>query len=114
MQVKVLFRCSLVVLGLLCVHQAAGAPLANKLSILEQIEGELRNLLHRGEVELGTVTCDVCKVIVGTIQKLYDTNTAWDDIADVAGDVCYWFKIEDKVVCKSIAQEFKVSWPACV
>ena len=59
---------------------------------------------------MGEVGCDVCKIIVGTIKKLYDTSTAWKDIADLAGDICYWFKIEDEHVCKSIANEFKVSW----
>ena len=113
MQVKGVFRCALVVLGLLCIHQATTAPLTSKLSILGKVEGELRHLLDRGEAEFGSVTCDVCKIIVGTIQRLYDTNTAWNDIADVVGDVCTWFKIEDEVVCKSIAQEFKVSWCVC-
>ena len=106
----VLFLSFLAVVGLVRVPLASTAPLTtSKLSILEDVEAELKKLVDSGEAEFGTVTCDVCKIIVGTIQKLYDTNTAWDDIASVAGDICYWFKIEDKNVCKSIAQEFKVS-----
>ena len=76
--------------------------------LLDVAKDELKKLLHKGTAEMGTVTCDVCKVIVGTIQRLYDSQTGWDEIAKVGGDICYWFKIEDENVCKAITEEFKV------
>ena len=93
---------------------AAPVTLTESLSanspVLSLVKGELKKLLDNGEVEMGKVTCDVCKIIVGTIKKLYDTHTAWDDIAKMVGDICYWFKIEDEHVCKAIAFEFKASF----
>ena len=82
--------------------------MADTNPLLNVVKGELNKLLHHGTAEMGKVTCEVCKIIVGTIQRLYDTHTGWDEIAKLVGDVCYWFKIEDEHVCKAIAQEFKV------
>lgn len=107
--------CLLVAVGLTRAPLATAAPvtLTKSLSaenpIFNLVKNELKNLLGNGKAEMGTVTCDVCKIIVGTIQKLYDTHTAWDDIAKLVGDICYWFKIEDEHVCKAIAFEFKAS-----
>ena len=101
------------------VATAAPATLTKSLSsaespVLDLVERELKKLLDSGKVEMGTVTCDVCKIIVGTIKKLYDTHTAWDDIAKLVGNVCYWLKIEDERVCKAIAFEFKARFANCI
>ena len=109
--------CILVTVGFTRGPLATAAPmtLTKSLSsaespVFDLVEGELKKLLDSGKAEMGKVTCDVCKIIVGTIQKLYDTHTAWDDIAKLVGDICYWFKIEDEHVCKAIAFEFKARY----
>ena len=110
----ILLSCLLVAVEVTRAPPATAAPLTLTKSsvsvnpVLSVVENELKHLLDKGEAEMGKVTCDVCKIIVGTIKKLYDTNTTWNDIADLAGNICYWFKIEDEHVCKSIAHEFKV------
>ena len=109
----ILVSCLLVAVGLTRRPLTTAAPvtLTKSLSaespVIGLVKGELKKLLDNGEAEMGTVTCDVCKIIVGTIKKLYDTHTAWDDIAKLVGEICYWFKIEDEHVCKAIALEFK-------
>ena len=111
----ILLPCLLVAVGLTRAPLATAAPVTMTKSlsvenpIFSLVKNELKKLLDNGKAEMGTVTCDVCKIIVGTIKKLYDTNTAWDDIAKLVGDICYWFKIEDEHVCKAIAFEFKAS-----
>ncbi len=113
----ILVSCLLVAVGFTRGPLATAAPvtLTKSLSSVESpilgslVKGELKKLLDNGKAEMGKVTCDVCKIIVGTIKKLYDTHTSWDDIAKLGGDICYWFKIEDERVCKAIAFEFKVS-----
>ena len=56
----------------------------------------------------GKIECDVCKLIVGTAQKLFKEGKSWDDIAAAIGDMCYLFKIKDKNVCTKITHEFEV------
>ena len=114
MDVRWILISCLFVAGLTRGPLATAAPVTLTKSIssedpvLDLVKGELKKLVDGGKAELGTVTCDVCKIIVGTIQKLYDTHTAWDEIAKMVGDICYLFKIEDEHVCKAIAFEFKV------
>ena len=109
MDVRCLLACLVVVV---MMYRSPGigtaVPLTTPNSIVSVVESKLKNLVDRGETSMGKVTCDVCKIIVGTIQKLYEAKTSWDEIAKVAGDICYWFKIEDERVCKSITEEFKV------
>lgn len=114
MDVRYLLGC-LVVAVVMCRSPGIGtaAPLTTSNSIVNVVENKLKNLVNRGEMSMGNVTCDVCKIIVGTIQKLYEARTSWDEIAKLAGDICYWFKIEDERVCKSISEEFKVHKELC-
>ena len=109
MDVRCLLAC-LAVVVVMCRSPGIGtaAPLTTSNSVVNVVENKLKKLVDKGETSIGTVTCDVCKIIVGTIQKLYEAKTSWDEIAKVAGDICYWFKIEDERVCKSITEEFKV------
>ena len=103
----------LVAVGLTRGPRATAAPVtltSSESPIVGLVKGELKQLLDGGKAEMGKVTCDVCKIIVGTIQKLYDKHTAWDEIAKLIGDICYWFKIEDEHVCKAIAPEFKARY----
>lgn len=111
MDVRCLLPC-LVVAVVMCRSPGIGtaAPLTATNSIVNVVENKLKNLVDRGETTMGTVTCDVCKIIVSTVQKLYEAKTSWDEIAKVAGDICYWFRIEDERVCKSITEEFKVNY----
>lgn len=112
-----LLPCLILVVAWLCPPFASSAPAAfssSHNSIIDRAKDELNKLLHKGVMEKGKLTCELCEIMVGTIKRLYDTNTAWNEIAKLVGDACTLFKIEDEHVCKSIAQEFKVSELLCV
>lgn len=113
----VMMSCLLVAVGVSSWRQvplASAAPVTSSSarimhSLPDEVKGNLSELLSVKGGALGKVTCDVCKIIVGTVQKLYNTHTAWNEIAKIVGEICYHLKIEDEHVCKAIPYEFKVS-----
>ena len=67
------------------------------------------NYLH-GSSPSSDLTCDACKIIVDTLDKLFLENKTEDEIVDVITDICIDLKIEDRNVCTLVVKEFRVSF----
>ncbi|KAE9547407.1 hypothetical protein FO519_009383, partial [Halicephalobus sp. NKZ332] len=53
-----------------------------------------------------SVTCDVCKLLIGGIQLLLEQNKTDQEIDKFAIDTCINFKIEQPYACRMIVEEF--------
>lgn len=104
-----IFLLSLLLFSNLPVRQSA--PLGNLGAVAKKAVDEALQKFEGLDLKSfpGTVECDVCKLIVGTIQKLFGNGLSWNEIADAISDMCYLFKLEDKNVCMKITHEFQVS-----
>ena len=58
---------------------------------------------------ISSVSCDACEAAVGIVQDLFEQGKDWGYLATICGDICYALKIEDRNVCMSITQLFKVN-----
>ena len=54
-----------------------------------------------------SISCEVCKLLVFTVQDLIKTNASQEDIVKISTAICIDFKIEDKRVCDGITKEFR-------
>ncbi|KAK7087201.1 sphingomyelin phosphodiesterase-like [Littorina saxatilis] len=55
---------------------------------------------------IGNITCDACKVLVGSIQKLMTEQKTTDDIIKAAIEICKLYKIESSRVCDLIVPQY--------
>ncbi|XP_035828045.1 sphingomyelin phosphodiesterase, partial [Aplysia californica] len=53
------------------------------------------------------VSCFVCELTVGTIQKLLSNSTNWDIIEEEVVKICILFKVEDARVCRMVVKQFQ-------
>jgi len=70
---------------------------------------ELNKQLHDPTKERIDLDCDVCVLLVDAIQFLARENFTEDTIVSVLTKLCIELKIQDKLVCRGIVPEFKVS-----
>ena len=61
---------------------------------------------------LPELTCDVCYLLVKVIRELAKSGKAKKVVIDAATDICIFFKIQDKRVCKMITHEYEVQYKA--
>ena len=57
----------------------------------------------------GTVTCEVCKTIVASLQRLVAEKRSMEDIIKFAIDICKAYKIESDRVCDLVVPQYSVS-----
>lgn len=97
----------------LVILQASSAPVDTQTmekSVRTPSSGaeELNLKLDKFKRSFSNFTCSACKYAVRLIQDMFDSKMSFNAIADVAGEICYLAKIQDKNVCKGITQTFKV------
>jgi len=81
--------------------------------MIKRLDLELQDAAKELKKELIDHDCEACLVTVGAIQFLARENFTEDTIVDVLTKLCIKFKIKDKLVCRGIIPEFKVSAPHC-
>lgn len=85
---------------------------ANLLAALDsRISSSVNGSVAEGWMLRGisSLSCDACEAAVGIVQDLFEQGKDWDYLATIAGDICLALKIEDRNVCMSITQLFKVN-----
>ena len=85
---------------------------ANPLAALDsRISSSVNGSVAEGWMLRGvsSLSCDACEVAVGIVQDLFEQGKDWHYLATIAGDICIALKIEDRNVCISITQQFKVN-----
>ena len=90
---------------------SATSPDANPLAALDsRISSSVNGSVSEGWMLRGisSLSCDACEAAVGIVQDLFEQGKDWDYLATIAGDICLALKIEDRNVCMSITQLFKV------
>lgn len=116
MNPRQLLVCCVLVLGSLQLP-AESAPAHSRLASTTSSDANpLDSRISNGSVAEGwmlrgisSVSCDACEAAVGIVQDLFEQGKDWGYLATICGDICYALKIEDRNVCMSITQLFKVN-----
>ena len=75
------------------------------------VGSEMLAFLNKFPVISGLLTsagCDVCRVIIATVQTLFSERKTEEEITTVMTNLCISLRLEDRRVCSAIVPEFQV------
>ncbi|EGG16526.1 saposin B domain-containing protein [Cavenderia fasciculata] len=78
------------------VHSHSSISIANKIKIDTNLVEDVK----------GVITCDLCLVVVKTVQAMLQTETGQQDVLKYSVDTCVLFKIEKPEVCEGLLPLF--------
>lgn len=115
MRIEQRMRVAVIVAALAALFLAETVPLKYELKATRKLVNLTARRLKQAQWNSTAsspssgLTCDACKIIVDTLDKLFVENKTEDEIVDVITDICIDLQIEDRNVCTLVVKEFKVS-----